>query len=444
MDLWKENSDPFVQAVCLFFFVGNILCVQVSKQFLADRVPPTSRDSLFETNHTNVSAFESPDTTNTTDTAPGLSSSFESDIEKAYFIFGASCIVGTVIQILSWCHSGCKLSQVLQVTEGEAQSPSAHNSNFHGHSKMFVFGLSFLLCLVSFLGFANGEMFGAFGITFTVNCLDWSPSDASNLITLYLISTLVCICVSILLSKFVQVNILMIVGILIGFSATILMTSLVTVTKFSLWIGACLLGLGLGNILPNTLNAGKRLTDQSSIISSVIFAGAYTGRIVAPQVIGYLLDHEDPMWFLYLGVVYSGGMLVLSVVFQIVLRCNRNFENMGQQECDVPLETLETPKWGGATPLHITNESLLSMAFPLATCLCSVVTEEFEGFLLRRFEDIAVDLWDVLNESELRGETKRFVLLICYASNRKTYSSANNGHTTKLNKTPGFLHTNPI
>ena len=178
----------------------------------------------------------------------------------------------------------------------------------------------------------HDEIFRAFGISFTVNTLDWAPSDASNLITLYLIFLFVCISLSIVLSKFVQVNIFMIASILVELTGTLLMTSMMKVTKLSLWIGVCFLGLGLGNLLPNALNAGKRLKTQSSMIPSLIFAGAYTGRIVAPQLVGYILDHEDPMWFLYLGVLCSSGMLVLSLVFQFVFVCSRKFENREQHD----------------------------------------------------------------------------------------------------------------
>ncbi len=122
------------------------------------------------------------------------------------------------------------------------------------------------------------------------------------------------------------------------------MALLTNITQFSPWIGACLVGLGLGNVLPNALNAGKRLPGQISILSSVIVAGAYTGRLVAPQVTGYLLDHKDPMWLLYICVVYSSVMLVLSLVFPMVLLCKMKKVEVEQQECDVELQTAQTPQ----------------------------------------------------------------------------------------------------
>lgn len=334
-DLWGNQSDPFVQARSLFFLLGCVMCVQVAKQFLAERGVPSGTG---KTNLTNYQE-ELSNSTNTTDMVPDQPDGFESNIENMYYVLGALCIVGTAIQIFCWLHLGCKLKYSLVGIENKTQSQSSQDQHAHKHNKSLLFVESSLLCVIAFLGFTNDETFRAFGISFTVNILDWTTTDASNLISVYLICLLICICVSIVLSKFVHVNTLIIVSILIGFIGTILMTSMIKVTDI-LWFGACLLGLGFGNLLPNALNAGKRLTGQSSVISSVIFAGAYAGRIVAPQVIGYVLDHEDPMWFLYLCVVYSGGMLVLSVLIQIVL-CNRKYANVEQHQGDVVLDTLD-------------------------------------------------------------------------------------------------------
>ncbi len=313
------------------------MCVQVAKPFLADRPGSGLNDSIIETNVTR----DVPVFVNTTNTAQNLFDSFESDIQSAYFILGAFCVVGVTVQILCWIYCGCKLNYWLKGPGGEGvKPPSQQNSQFYMHNKCSLIVASFLLCFVTLFGFAHDEVFRPFAISFTVNTLDWETNDASNLVTLYLVFSLVCVCTSIVLSKFVQVNILMIGSILIELTGTILMASMIMVTEYSLWIGACLLGLGLGNVLPNTLNAGKRLTRQPSMILSLIFAGAYAGRIVTPQVTGYVLDNEDPLWFLYLGVVCSSGMLVLSVVFQILLLCSRKFENVEQPETDFPLETL--------------------------------------------------------------------------------------------------------
>ncbi len=341
MDLWGDKSDPFIQALCLFFGVGAVLCVQVAKQFLACR--PTD-SILFKTN-SSENVFGLYNSTNVPDMVHEVPISFQSDYEIAYYILGAFCIVGAVVQIVSWVHSGNKLCHLLPGQEGKIQSPSLQSSQLYEHNQGFFVAASFILCFIAFLGSAIDETFGAFGMSFTVHGLDWTTSDASNLITVYSVSLFVCNCVSIIASQFVQVNVMMIVSIVIGVSGAILMASVVNTTELSLWIGASLLGLGFGNYVANTLNASMRLTEQSSIISSVIFSSIFVCRIVAPQVIGYLLDHEDPMWFLYLVVVYTSLALMMSVLFPIVLffwkKCFESFGNGKQDYCGVPLETTE-------------------------------------------------------------------------------------------------------
>ncbi len=64
--------------------------------------------------------------------------------------------------------------------------------------------------------------------------------------------------------------------------------------------------------------------------------------MLAPQLVGYLYDNVDPRWFLYLGVVSSGGVLLFAAVFQIVLLCWKKFNCDGvEQKCEIPLAETE-------------------------------------------------------------------------------------------------------
>ena len=269
-----------------------------------------------------------------------IPSGFESNIEYAYYILGALCIVGTILQILSWFHSGCKLSPFF-VVESNTQRHILQSSQSHKHKTQVLIVVSFILCCAPFLGFAVLETFGSFGMSVTVNTLGWTANDASNLMTLYLGSTLACSCISVVFAKFVPVYMLLTVSILISLTGTIFMASMIEIAQISLWVGACGLGLGFGNIFPSTMNTGKTLPVQASIISPVLVSSGFAGSIVAPQVIGYLLDHRDPMWFLYICVVYTGCALVLLLLFKFILVCSSRYENVGQEESDFQLQNAE-------------------------------------------------------------------------------------------------------
>ena len=339
IDLCGDNSDPFIQALVLFAKFGGVLCVQMTKPFLAERTP--SGQTANESSRTNGTKEELISNSTETMTTFEIASSFESDIECAYFILGASCIVGTILQILSWFHSGCKLSPFFAV-ESNTQPHSLPSSQSYEHKRQVLIVVSSILCSVSFLGFAVDETFGSFGMSFTVNTLGWATNDASNLLTLYWGSTLACNCISVIFAKFVPVYILWTVSILIGLTGTILMASMIETVQISLWVGACVLGFGIGNVVPNTMNTGKTLPVQASIMSSVLLSSGFAGSIVAPQVIGYLLDHEDPIWFLYICIVYTGSALVLSLLFKLVLVCSSRYENVGQgEENDFQLQNVE-------------------------------------------------------------------------------------------------------
>ncbi len=333
IDLWGKKSDPFLQATLFCAYFGGMGCVQLAKLFLAERQPELDTDWSQNNFTSEIDGLQLFDILNTTD----LHKHFQSDVEHVYFIVGALCIAGTVMLIFTWFHSGCQLTHWLQGTEREAISPSVQSGDVDTLTKCCLFVASFLLCLITFLGIATEESFISFGITFAVNILGWTKNDATNLVTVFFVSELMSLCVSIVLSKFANVHKLMGFSILTSFAGALIMTLTLKVTSFSLWIGASLLGLGMGNLVANNLNAGRRLTSQASVIS-LILASKYISRMTAPLLIGSLFEYVDAMWNLYLCVVCSGSMLLLSLLFCVVLLCRRKFES--QQACDIPLEEM--------------------------------------------------------------------------------------------------------
>lgn len=320
IDLWDKDSDPFLQAIFFCASLGAVMCIQLAKLFIAER-NLEQESNVSGKNFTTLHQFPPHQETH---------KSFESHIEIVYFIFGALSVVGTAMLMCSWLHSGCKLCHWVHNTENEAKT-LLESPQFHKPKTLCLFGASVLLCSIAFLGLTAEENFSALGITFAVNSLNWAKNDAGNLVSLYWGSLLVSRCVSIALAKCFSAENLLTTSVFISFAGTLLMTFTLKVMSFSLWVGTLLLGLGLGNSAANTLNAGKRLTSQTGFIVSLIMGSRNCGKIVAPLLVGYLMDHEDPMWFLYLGVMYCGGMFLLSVVFQILWTCGANFSESASQ-----------------------------------------------------------------------------------------------------------------
>ncbi len=337
IDLWGKDSDPLLPALQFFAAVGVMICAQLAKLFLAERMP-LLETNLFQTNVALKEELQTPTYANVS----GVLKPFQSDIGNVYLIFGAITIVGTVLLVLAWLYSGCEFRHWKQDTEGEAYNASLQSSLVHTPTKLYLFASSLFLCVIAFLGLAE-ENFASLSITFAINTLGWSKNDAGNFAILFWASLVVSRCVSVPLAKIIQVDKINIICSSVCFGSTLLMTLMLKVTHFALWIGASLLGLGIGTIFANTLNAGKRLTSQTGIIASFILASGYTGKMVAPLVVGYLMDHVDPLWFLYLGVMYCGGTFVLSVVFQSVKLCSREVPDPGDRECDVPLQKTQKP-----------------------------------------------------------------------------------------------------
>ncbi len=334
IDMWGKDSDPLLQAIFFCAYMGAMACVQLSKLFLAERFPMNNWKTTNLPPENQSEQHFHPNMTNLTHTQ----TYFESDVEIVYFVVGALSVVGSAMQILNFLQSGCRLSHLDQNTE-ETSLPVLHGEHMHMLTKFNLFFASILLFLITFFGITNEESFICFGLTFAIYTMEWTSNDASNYITVFFISELLSLCLSIIFTKYIHVHKLLLLSIFSGLAGTLFMTLALKATSFSLWIGACLLGFGTGNLVANTLNTGRRLTNHTGFISFIL-ASSYTGRMVAPILIGYLYEHVDPMWYLYLGVACFSGMLVLFLAFHLVLWCSRQFVSVQQQECDVPLEQM--------------------------------------------------------------------------------------------------------
>lgn len=81
-------------------------------------------------------------------------------------------------------------------------------------------------------------------------------------------------------------------------------------TYVALWAGCLVTGVGIGSLMPTALGFGKNKTHHTGILSSSVLTSSYIGRILAPPIIGYLLDNKDPMWFTYINVAYTSAVVL--------------------------------------------------------------------------------------------------------------------------------------
>ncbi len=233
IDLWGKESDPFLHATQFCAHCAGIASVQLTKMFLAER--GSQQDTTWHRINFTMEEKELNyfDERNTTDSQK----QFQSDVENVFFIAGVLSVVGSMMQFLSWFHSGCKLSHWPQAIEREATSPSVQSQNICRCTQCNLLLALFLLCLITCLGVTNEESFTSFGITFAVNILDWTESDATNLVTVFFVSELMSLCMSIVLAKFVDAHKLLGFSILTSFGGALIMMLTLKVASFSLWMG---------------------------------------------------------------------------------------------------------------------------------------------------------------------------------------------------------------
>ncbi len=310
---------------------------QVVKHFLgegdpsASNIVPSQSNTSVE-NQKELSLTVPPGHPNSTE-----SISFQSNIQQVFLIEGVLFLVAALLHVLCVLFSGCKLQHIID-KEVQVKVDSSKGTSYQKPRCFHLFVSIMLLCFLTFFGSAAEYSFAALVVPFCVKMLNWTKSYASNLISLFWAFFMVSQLATAILSKFLQMKIIMVASIALAFFSPIFVTFTVQLTSASLWLGTVILALGVGNLLGAVISMGKNITSRTGILSSLVFASTFGARMSAPILAGYVLDNLDPMWFLYICIMYSSSAVISLALYLTVQFCcspqNEQKKDVEEEEMD--------------------------------------------------------------------------------------------------------------
>ena len=315
IDLWGEESGPYLQALHFIVMIGATVCPQLGKLFIS--VDSSNSNSTNVFNVTGVTFLESQ-TIQSANTSSSHSEvilvEFETKVHHIFMFISLFTVLAAILHLVILSYSKCRLNHI--ETNSRTESLDA-NCKYGNHWKSMqkgnrfhsIIGLASLCLIVVFFGGLE-EIFGAFLISFSVNQLNRTISTGRDLVSVFWGSAATARFISIFLACCVKPRVLLGTCTIFAAFAIIIMTFTVNLTHVSIWLGTVFVGLSIGSLVATVINMGKRFLNFSGFLSSVVFVSMFIGKIATPPLMGYLLQEKGYMWFMYVSAIYASLMFV--------------------------------------------------------------------------------------------------------------------------------------
>ena len=318
IDLWGEESGPYLQALHFIIMIGATVCPQLAKLFISIGSSIRSNSNSSSVSNVTGITFLELKTVQPTNTSSSHSevtlAEFETKVHDIYMFISLFAVLAAILHLAILSYSKCNLSHINTNSRTESLDANCKKGNFRnsmhqGNRFRSIIGLAFLCLIVAFFGGLE-EIFGAFLISFSINQLEWTASTGRDLVSVFWGSAATARFISIFLACCVKPRVLL--GTCTIFSAviTIIMTFTVNLTHISIWLGTVFVGLSIGSLVATVISMGKSFLNFSGFLSSVVFVSMFVGKIATPPLMGYLLQENGYMWFMYISAIYASFMFV--------------------------------------------------------------------------------------------------------------------------------------
>ncbi len=250
---------------------------------------------------------------------------FHTNVHFVYIIVGMVAVFVGFLHTVNICLSGWSMQHI---SGTQTQMKVVYHQNSNSESRCLSYVTIALLCSMVLCLSLVWETFGSFTISFTVDHQGWTMSDGTTLASVFFASIGLSILIGIVLSNFIPSIVLLAIDCFVSLTGAVFLTCVLPFSPIAIWVGSVLAGVGIGSMTPSILGVGKACTQFTGMLVSAIMTGGYLGCIVAPPIIGYILDNNDPIWFAYISIIYtSANVLLLGIIVLISLSkgcsCNK-------------------------------------------------------------------------------------------------------------------------
>ncbi len=312
--IWGKRNGPWVQALHCLFVVGMLLAPVISRPFLSDRDSDQHGLNQTAANRSNTSL---PNVT------AEIVSSDEVDLTHPYLIVGLlSLLSATVfaVTLLLTKQSGWRffvLEEPSKASQNDSETNTRETDAWLRHRKM-IFTALISMFIISY---CMAEMLlGMFLVTFIVQYIGWSASDAAGLASVYFFAVIASRASGVFFITFIKPIFLIISGIVLLVLSCVLFY-LVKEHWSIVWIASFSSAVGSATIFPSTLTWVSEYTEVKGYVGTALLVSTSVGYFAAPLLLGLLFSAFEISAFLYVLTValcLNCALLLVTKVFLLL------------------------------------------------------------------------------------------------------------------------------
>ncbi|XP_041366301.1 uncharacterized protein LOC121381186 [Gigantopelta aegis] len=226
----------------------------------------------------------------------------------AYIIVAAACIIVSIPFLFLHCQ------QQPRVGENHEQGNVKNNQTRNAGLKTITVTL-FIIIFLNIFYVAIEDTMANFMLLFVVRTMTWTKAEGTLITSTYWAAFAVSRFLGIFLIRCLSpTKCLFIVYSLLIVSCTGLLFSAAHSFHAGVWVSMTGAGLSMGVIFPTNYNLICEHITVTGKIASLISITASVGSIGNPAILGPLMQHYSPMWYVYLILGESVGCLVCFLV----------------------------------------------------------------------------------------------------------------------------------
>ena len=321
------------------FVVGMLLAPLASRPFLSDNTASSEDVSEVDNITLEIQTFRA-------DVPGNISKVKEADLTYPYLTAGLCMILSGVVFVFVMIYTeGCHPQRFFLLRKDKQPEKTQGDEKLQTDKSVRRQKL-ILTTLVSCFIFAfciAESLYGTFLVSFTVETIVWSASDAAGLASVFFFVLIGARIAGI----FIIIKVKPVFMILCGMSMTIVSCVLFYLVKehWSLiWVASCLAAAGSSTQYPSTLSWVSEYTEVKGFVGTALLSSSALGFFVGPLSFGLLYKFYQISAFLY--VLSASLCLKLTMYTAINIFLKMHWKNEDKCENDIrggmPISAPET------------------------------------------------------------------------------------------------------
>ncbi|XP_054721454.1 sodium-dependent glucose transporter 1-like isoform X2 [Uloborus diversus] len=311
--IWGKKGAPFLQGLHFAYGLGGFLAPILAAPFLSAHVPLASDLTLLGVHQNLTSTLAANIPQNISDLELQITASETVTIPSITIAY-------TIIGVLASCATGLFVFVYIFASKDKSTVETKDEENIRDPGLSFTIIVVILACLQTGLISGVEVSFAQMLTSYVVNSAHGlSKVTGSYMTSAYWGSFTITRALSIILAVKISVRSLLIFDLFLAVTSAIVLLTIGTWSVIGLWVGTCLLGIGVASIFPASLSWVEKYININNRIASVFTLVSCILEMTVPLSISIYLGTQPNVLFQFMTSA-TVSCCVLFTILSIILK----------------------------------------------------------------------------------------------------------------------------